>query len=273
MSEARARRQNHFKSEIFIDGPAPVEKRCVSVNSRRNESVVFTPLEKTSKPMSYSREKYNQTSDIFQGAREQAASLLQTPSTQKDLSIASVAGKKNKKSSFESFFPKDPPQFHKKSQSTTDKLLPFQPKFAETTARQRVEKEYFGGFHPRHNIKSKKPEKTLENARQRKKNNLKSIYDRDIKENLEPVQERVKSEYKPSVRKHEILSSAVFENKDIKEYPSSYKKQEVDEKRRRNHLYSDLLDTSYDFPTKKPEKLLSASQSWIFHSNKTNNTL
>ena len=272
MAEARARRINHFKSEIFTDGPAPSQRRIHSLNSKRNDaSQIFIPKEHASKPFSYSREKYFETSDIFKASKEQPI-ITEEPVHITDNTKMKVAGKKEKTHIIDTFFGNEPPHYYRKTLSKNVVVPEFQPKFSEFSVKQRKEKEFFGGFHPIERKKIEKPKEEERTARERLRNNLRSAFDGPANKENEPLcKDKSLKEYKPAIRKNEMLSSAVFQDKAIAEFPSTYKKPEYDEKRHKNHLYSDLLDTSYEFSEKKRGELVSSSQSWLFHTTKPNN--
>ena len=262
MAEARARRSSHFKSEIFTDGPAPVPRRMHSQKTKRIEdSQIFKPQEHIQKPMSYSREKFFQSSDIFLANKEQASFCNDTPVITDNTAMA-VAGKKEKKFIVDSFFGNDPPQYYRKSINKNMTPADFQPKFIETTPQQKKERELFGGFHVVNKKKEEKNEKNEGNARERKRNNLRSVLDKKVtNENIPPQSDKPVFEYNPLKRKYEMLASSVFQEKTIKEFPNQTQREAYDEKRHKNHLYSDLLGTIYeDYSKKQPGSLISSSQ-------------
>lgn len=272
MAEAKARRISHFKSEIFNEGPPPTQKRFHSANPKKQESSqIFTPHQHVPKPLSQSRERSYKNSDIFQATKEQAALALDV-SKHTDNTSMKVAGKKEKVYKMD-WATRNDSHYYRRSVDKNIKILDFQPKYAEQTVQERKEKEFFGGFHPIHKIKEPRAENSEKTARELKKLQMRSIFDKPINnENIPPQSLNTQKDYKPSQRKFEILASAVFEDKPINEYPNSYKKEVYDEKRHKNHLYSDLLDTSYEFPQKsKKSDLQSSSQTWLLHSTKVNN--
>ena len=278
MSEARNRRTLHFKSDIFEEGPA--ERRAQSANSKRFEpSLIFVPLESSFKPLSYSREKYHQKTDIFFKNCEKTSDFVETPAKtlvyKENLNkhISRPAGKKEKTVPIGNILGNDPNSYYPKSSKI---FKNFEPKYPETTPLQRKEKEFFGEFRSRDQRIQKIAEKIEKSAKERKKNNLRSVFDtNEFKENVFSVNNQ-RVQYDPLVRKHEILASAVFEDKKLQAYPKFViKEEENEEKRKKNHLFTDLSGTIHENPHKpeeNQEKLLSLSQCWIYHTNKTNNT-
>lgn len=273
MAEARARKTSHFKSEIFTEGLAPETRRLRSVNAKSYEnSSLFTPLTKSPKPMTYSREKFFQCSDIFAGSKDSESETKEPSTPRPDILSMSAAGIKDKYVKPDNILGNDRPCFYRKTINKYIEKTEFTPRFDETSIRQKVEKEFFGGFHSMNLAKEPKAQIPEQNAKQRKINNLKSVFDKNVaKENIPPSAKKHKVEYSSSKRKFEILASGVFDEKPIQDYPRVSRKEDFDEKRHKNHLYTDLSGTEREFGTKKKGELVSCSEHWLNHTTKTNN--
>ena len=270
MAEARARRNNHFSSNIFKDGPAEPSVRQRSVNPKQNESSIFIPSEPKPVKKSYSREKYFESNEIF----SKESFMNPDPVTPTNNQLFSSAGFKEKYLAPENILGTDRKNYNKRPQKKNQEVQNFVPIFEQLTIQQKIEKELYGGFQVIKKPQITKIQKFEESAKQRKKHNLASGFDKVTNnENIEPGNgpgKRV-DDYSASKRKFEILASGVFSEKKNENYPRVSRREEFDEKRARHHLYTDLGGRNEEYTPVKRDTLVSASQSWMFQQSKPNN--
>jgi hypothetical protein len=267
MAEARARRNCHFTSNIFKNESSEVPRRVKSVNNKNYESHIFIPAE--AKPMrtSYSREKYFETNEIF----SKESFINPEPVTSNNNHALNPAGFKERYVAPDHILGNDKTHYYKKNQKKNAEVPTFQPKYDEKTIQERIEKELYGGFHIYRSSQTKKLQKFEESAKHRKRNNLTSTFDSyKNDENVPPEPIKEKTEYSASKRKFEILASGVFNEKPSQDFPRVSRREDFDDKRRKNHLFSDLAGRD-DYVQSKKELLVSASQNWLYQSTKPNN--
>lgn len=270
MAEARARRSIHFNSNIFKDGPAVTPVRQRSVNPKNYESSIFIPAEPKLVKKSYSREKYFESNEIF----GKESFINPDPATPNNNQLLSSAGFKEKYLAPENILGTDRKNYNKRPQKKNQEVQNFVPKYEQLTIQQKIEKELYGGFHVIKKPQNNKIQKFEESAKQRKKNNLVSGFDKVTNnENIDPSNGSAKreDEYSASKRKFEILASGVFSEKKDENFPRVSRKEEFDEKRARHHLFTDLGGRTEDYTPVKRDNLVSASQSWMYQQSKPNN--
>lgn len=270
MAEARARRNNHFTSNIFKDGPAETPVRQRSVNPKNYESSIFIPADPKPVKKSYSREKYFETSEIF----SKESFINPNPTVLNSNQRLNSAGFKERYTAPENILGNDRSTHYKKKLKKCQEPQSFAPKYDELTIQQKIEKELYGGFHVIQKTQNKKIQKFEESAKQRKKNNLVSSFDKVAvqDENANPISENTKrEEYSASKRKFEILASGVFAEKKNEDFPRVSRREEFDEKRKKHHLYSDLTGRSEEYTKVKRDSLVSTSQNWLYQQTKPNN--
>lgn len=244
-------------------------------------------------------QKYNQRSEVFDGCVEQAQSFKETTYERADARDLSPAGNKPKpidvsprprksktqKSSIftpnsaqaakispfkpldqESILGNEAPQFYKKAiNEHLDVSSDFEPKYKQTTANERKLQEFHGGLTCEFNNKKEERVESspIKNARQAKEENLYSSHFENKRAPHTPQilkENNQLSDFTPQLRKAEMHSSAIFDERKVIEIPKEQVEKEDDTARRTNANFSDLFGTVYHSPQKKPsEKLISSS--------------
>ena len=273
MSEARRRGLTQSQSNIFSGSPTTNNKRR---DVPQTQSKIFEPLEVTSKPMTYAREKYQQTS-IHLGNDPDPYREEQTYYAQDN---CSPAGKRIQQNSTTKYLlGNDRSTFFKKSVNEHYGVpKDFEPKYANDTAFERKQKELYNGFSPSKEEESpSKIENENYNARDRKYQDRVSIFDtNNYKPRADSPKENTKPPmYNPNMRKNEILSSNVFGERTVQDYNNKPPQaRENDSERRKNHLYSDLFGANNNMkserPSEKPSERLQAASHFLSTMSKPN---
>jgi hypothetical protein len=238
------------------------------VNSKTYESQIFTPAEVKPQRTSYSREKYFECSDIFSKESFINPELKEMNSNH----LMKSAGFKERYTAPENILGNEKTIYYKKNVKKGVDVSGFIPKYQEQSIQERIEKELYGGFHVFRNSQNKKVQKFEESAKQRKKNNLTSTFDKlKNDENLPPPVKKETESYSASRRKFEILASGVFNEKKSQDFPRVSRKEQFDAKRQRHHLFSDLSGREEEYVPNKREILTSASHNWLYDKCKPNN--
>ena len=266
MSEARIRGLNQSQSNIFSPGPSQAQKRR---NVPQTQSKIFEPLEQKTKPMSYAREQYHK-STISLG-RDSPPSYDDTK-YQKTSNFSPAGKKTHQNQSTKYLLGDDRSTFFKKSVNDYFGIpKDFEPKYSNESAFDRRQKELYNGFSPSKLDESPSKREYEEfSARERKMQDRVSVFDTNKyrqpednpKENTKPPL------YNPNIRKNEILTSNVFEERVVQEYKKPVQSRENDEERRKNHLYSDLFGLSSNNRLEKPAERLQAASHFLSTSSK-----
>jgi hypothetical protein len=268
MSEARLRGLNQSQSNIFSASPSS-SSRQKTREIPQNQSKIFEPLEQKPKPMTYAREQYHRTTINF-GDETSQFSEPSKPLYQTNLSPAGKKTLQNQTTKY--LLGNDRGTFFKKSVDENFGVpKDFEPKYANDSAFERKQKELYNGFSPSKVESPPRQDYEFYNPRERKLQDRVSVFDTN---NYKPPEDLPKENtrpplYNPNVRKNEILTSNVFEDRVPREYQKVSRPKEDDGERRKNHLYSDLFGLSPANRLEKPEKLQAASH-FLSTSSKPN---
>ena len=258
MSEARARKNDHFQSSIFsIQEPVTV----ISKNT-------------------FAHQKYNENSSIFNDSyQKQESKPLKKYSTFKPENLLSPGLNKNPSNDYPRprtsnsqrssiFNPSEPieykPNIYKPKDSIilgtdADDYSPkkqpvkvFEPNYEYTPANEKKQLELYGVVNPKPSSPEKRSISVDPKARKSQEMNSQifgiekdqkiSENQRDGESKKEEINKKsVKRAYTPDIRKIEMSRSSIFgdEPSISQEKPSNEKKEDI--VRRKNHLYSDIF--------------------------------
>ena len=249
MSEARRRGLTQSQSNIFSTSPSSSYKGR-EVN--QTQSRIFEPLEASSKPMTYAREKYQKTT-IHLG--NDSPAYREEPHYSSQVNH-SPAGKRIQQNSTTTYLlGNDRSTFFKKSVNEHFGVpKDFEPRYSNDTAFERKQKEFNNGYSPSKEESPNTYDNEYFTAKERKFQDRVSVFDaNNYKPRMDIPKENTKPIYNPNMRKNEILSSNVFSEKkcyDFNNKPPIAK--ENDSERRKNHLYSDIFGLNNANKSERP---------------------
>ncbi|CAG9330602.1 unnamed protein product [Blepharisma stoltei] len=284
MSEARTRRNSQFQSSIFESSSISQNKSTIERESFNNRQLRQRSCDSLSldygrsQPRDYRNVQGNDYTyyDSSKTSRNKNQERQFGVQNSNQFEYEDSNSRPSKPSDTPNLLGNDQNNYYQK-ENIRKTSRDFEPKYSETSAFNRKYSELYGSSQHIKQLPKKEENNTERrgdvSSRQRKRENMEStiFYPSQYKDfERENPQETRKTQFSPESRRLEMRESSIFGKQEPRQAPSQQHDTYNEEKRRKNHMYSDIFGEPSEYAHNKcPDKLIAATQKWTENDART----